>query len=185
MLRMWPPKHKMPIHVQARVLSIPKHTTDVPHAIHLRTESGLTVEVPVDKLTIVLRYYLTSAVDANTTRSANIKMLSVQFFFEQVQMKYYLYLAVNLQVTCSGAPEIELEFCLLQMGHRVMSYDHSFGGTEAGEAQYRGSCPQTGPLNSPFGPNKSFLITYIQNILNVNIIKHVALVPLSHKKIYM
>ena len=76
---MWPPKHKMPslLHVQARVLSIPEHTTDVSHAIHLRTESGLTVEVPVDKLTIVLRYYLASAVDANTTRSANISSLSV------------------------------------------------------------------------------------------------------------
>ena len=63
--------------VQARVLSIPKHATDVSHAIDLRTESGLTVEVPLDKLTIVLRYYLASAVDANATRSANIKMLSV------------------------------------------------------------------------------------------------------------
>ena len=65
------------LHVQARVLSIPKHATDVSHAIDLRTESGLTMEVPLDKLTIVLRYYLASAVDANATRSANIKMLSV------------------------------------------------------------------------------------------------------------
>ena len=50
-------------------------------------------------------------------------------------------LAVNLQVTWSGEPIMLEGDCFLQMGHFCKLSGHWWGGWDAGDSQYLGSCP--------------------------------------------